>query len=104
MTLAVFTDPDRLADWDWTKWLPHGADVRSGTTRLVAVGPEQADALARQLLAAAPGAAKGGTRLYAGHGGFGVYLPVHASGGEPRLTGGWRLVRCVGDERRPVDI
>ncbi|MFD8390622.1 FtsK/SpoIIIE domain-containing protein [Streptomyces sp. NPDC059680] len=54
VTVAVFTDADRLADWDWTKWLPHGADVRSGTTRLVAVGPEQADALARHLLAARP--------------------------------------------------
>jgi S-DNA-T family DNA segregation ATPase FtsK/SpoIIIE len=50
VTVAVFADADRLADWDWTKWLPHGADARSGSTRLVAVGPEQADALARQLL------------------------------------------------------
>ncbi len=56
VTVAVFTDPDRLADWDWTKWLPHGADPRSGTARLVAVGPEQSDALARQLLSASPGA------------------------------------------------
>ncbi|MFC0596865.1 FtsK/SpoIIIE domain-containing protein [Streptomyces palmae] len=54
VTVAVFTDADRLADWDWTKWLPHGADVRSGTTRLIAVGPEQADMLAQHLLAAAP--------------------------------------------------
>jgi S-DNA-T family DNA segregation ATPase FtsK/SpoIIIE len=54
VTVAVFADADRAADWDWTKWLPHGADVRSGTTRLVAFGPEQADTLARQLLAAAP--------------------------------------------------
>ncbi|MCL2554849.1 MAG: FtsK/SpoIIIE domain-containing protein, partial [Actinomycetia bacterium] len=54
VTVAVFTDADRLADWDWTKWLPHGADVRSGATRLVAAGPEQADALARHLLGAAP--------------------------------------------------
>ncbi|WP_210577671.1 FtsK/SpoIIIE domain-containing protein [Streptomyces sp. GESEQ-4] len=54
VTVAVFTDPDRLADWDWTKWLPHGADAQSGTTRLVAVGPEQSEALARSLLTAAP--------------------------------------------------
>ncbi|MGW1620876.1 FtsK/SpoIIIE domain-containing protein [Streptomyces sp. NPDC002172] len=60
VTVAVFTDPDRLTDWDWTKWLPHGADARSGTARLVAVGPEETDALARQLLAAAPGAEAGG--------------------------------------------
>ncbi|MES4887432.1 FtsK/SpoIIIE domain-containing protein [Streptomyces sp. NPDC096012] len=54
VTVAVFTDADRLADWDWTKWLPHGVDVRSGTARLVAVGPEQADTLAQHLLAAGP--------------------------------------------------
>ena len=54
VTVALFTDADRLGDWDWTKWLPHGADVRSGTTRLVAVGPEQADALAQHLLTAGP--------------------------------------------------
>ncbi|SEN79952.1 FtsK/SpoIIIE domain-containing protein [Actinacidiphila rubida] len=54
LTVAVFTDADRLGDWDWTKWLPHGADPRSGATRLVAVGPEQADALAQHLLAAGP--------------------------------------------------
>ncbi|GAA1104026.1 FtsK/SpoIIIE domain-containing protein [Streptomyces javensis] len=50
VTLAVFADPDRLADWEWTKWLPHGADMRTGTTRLVAIGPEQADTLAKSLL------------------------------------------------------
>ncbi|MGW7526534.1 FtsK/SpoIIIE domain-containing protein [Streptomyces sp. NPDC054783] len=60
VTVAVFTDADRLADWDWTKWLPHAADVRSGTTRLVAVGPEQADTLARHLLAARPAQAAAG--------------------------------------------
>ncbi|MBY8882557.1 FtsK/SpoIIIE domain-containing protein [Actinacidiphila acidipaludis] len=54
VTVAVFADADRLADWDWTKWLPHGADVRSGATRLVAVGQEQSDALAQHLLAAGP--------------------------------------------------
>ncbi len=52
VTVALFTDPDRLPDWDWTKWLPHGADPRSGSTRLVAVGAEQSDVLARALLAA----------------------------------------------------
>ncbi|MDW6058503.1 hypothetical protein SAZ11_11030 [Streptomyces sp. FXJ1.4098] len=60
MTLAVFTDPERLADWDWTKWLPHGADPQSGTSRLVAVGPEQSDTLARGLLSAAPRRTEGG--------------------------------------------
>ncbi|MFI1330294.1 FtsK/SpoIIIE domain-containing protein [Streptomyces sp. NPDC020845] len=60
VTLAVFTDPERLADWDWTKWLPHGADPQSGTSRLVAVGPEQSDTLARGLLSAAPRRTEGG--------------------------------------------
>ncbi|MFD5384395.1 FtsK/SpoIIIE domain-containing protein [Streptomyces sp. NPDC127074] len=61
VTLAVFADPARLADWEWTKWLPHGADPQSGTSRLVAVGPEQSDALARGLLAAAPRRTEDGT-------------------------------------------
>ncbi|MFC9201322.1 FtsK/SpoIIIE domain-containing protein [[Kitasatospora] papulosa] len=52
--LALFTDVDRLGDWDWTKWLPHGADAQSGAARLVAVGPEQSEALARSLLATGP--------------------------------------------------
>ncbi|NUS89001.1 MAG: FHA domain-containing protein [Streptomyces sp.] len=60
VTLAVFADPERLADWDWTKWLPHGADPQSGTSRLVAVGPEQSDTLARGLLSAAPRRTEGG--------------------------------------------
>ncbi|MEU2353506.1 FtsK/SpoIIIE domain-containing protein [Streptomyces misionensis] len=66
VTVAVFTDADRLADWDWTKWLPHGADVRSGTTRLVAVGPEQADTLAQHLLATGPPAQAAAGRPTAG--------------------------------------
>ena len=53
VTVAVFTDAARLAAWDWTKWLPHGADLKSGSARLVAVGPQQSEALARSLLAAA---------------------------------------------------
>ncbi|MER6305411.1 FtsK/SpoIIIE domain-containing protein [Streptomyces sp. NPDC001657] len=51
VTVAVFTDPGRLHDWDWTKWLPHGADPRSGEARLVAVGHEPAQELAKDLLA-----------------------------------------------------
>ncbi|MDZ5447687.1 FtsK/SpoIIIE domain-containing protein [Micromonospora sp. 4G57] len=64
VTLAIFADPDRIADWDWTKWLPHGADLRSGSARFVAVGPEQSQALARRLLAEAPvsGTAEAPTR------------------------------------------
>ncbi|HEX6500118.1 MAG TPA: FtsK/SpoIIIE domain-containing protein [Micromonosporaceae bacterium] len=54
VTVAVFADPDRIAEWEWTKWLPHGADLKSGSIRLVAVGHEQSQALARALLAGAP--------------------------------------------------
>jgi S-DNA-T family DNA segregation ATPase FtsK/SpoIIIE len=50
VTVAVFADEDRIADWEWTKWLPHGTDPRDGTGRLVAVGSERAEALARTLL------------------------------------------------------
>jgi S-DNA-T family DNA segregation ATPase FtsK/SpoIIIE len=74
--LAVFADADRLADWDWTKWLPHGADTRSGSTRLVAVGPEQSDALARTLTAAAPATPERGT----GEDGSGAVLLVVVDG------------------------
>ena len=51
VTVAVFADEDRIADWDWTKWLPHGADPRSGSGRYVAIGAAQSEALARSLLA-----------------------------------------------------
>jgi S-DNA-T family DNA segregation ATPase FtsK/SpoIIIE len=64
VTVAIFADPDRIADWDWTKWLPHGADLRSGSARFVAVGHESSQALARRLLADAPvsGAAEAPSR------------------------------------------
>ena len=50
VAIAVFADEDRIGDWDWTKWLPHGSDQRSGSSRLVAVGAEHAEVLARSLL------------------------------------------------------
>ena len=50
VAVAVFADEERIGDWDWTKWLPHGADPRSGSSRLVAVGAEPAEVLARSLL------------------------------------------------------
>src|SRR5579875_1070968 len=53
LMVAVCADPDRAAGWEWTKWLPHVADPASGE-RLLAVGGEQAEALARSLLAAQP--------------------------------------------------
>ena len=57
VTVAVFLDEDRAADWDWTKWLPHGADPRSGSSRYVAVGAERCEILARSLLTEAGAAA-----------------------------------------------
>jgi S-DNA-T family DNA segregation ATPase FtsK/SpoIIIE len=72
LTVAVFADPDRIADWDWTKWLPHGADLRSGTSRFVAVGPDEADTLARSLLATA--ASRSGPA-------FGAFSPSEGNGG-----------------------
>ena len=50
VAVAVFADEDRIADWEWTKWLPHGADPKSGSSRYVAVGAERCEALARSLL------------------------------------------------------
>jgi DNA segregation ATPase FtsK/SpoIIIE, S-DNA-T family len=51
LAVAVFTDPDRVADWDWTKWLPHVRDRRSGgSVRLLAAGTDGCAALARDLL------------------------------------------------------
>lgn len=56
LTVAVFTDPDRARQWDWVKWLPHVADRRGGSGRLLAVGPAESESLARALLAASPSA------------------------------------------------
>ena len=72
VAVAVFADEDRIGDWDWTKWLPHGLDPRSGSSRLVAVGAEHSEILARSLLAelfaaaAAPAAARDGESRAAG--------------------------------------
>jgi S-DNA-T family DNA segregation ATPase FtsK/SpoIIIE len=54
VAVTIFADPDRIADWDWAKWLPHGMDLRSGSTRLVAVGGDEASSLARALIAQTP--------------------------------------------------
>jgi S-DNA-T family DNA segregation ATPase FtsK/SpoIIIE len=50
VAVALFVDEDRGADWDWTKWLPHGEDPRSGSSRFVAIGAERCEALARSLI------------------------------------------------------
>jgi S-DNA-T family DNA segregation ATPase FtsK/SpoIIIE len=62
VAVAVFADEDRIADWDWTKWLPHGAGSRSGSERLVAVGAEDCETLARTLLAEFGGATGAGSQ------------------------------------------
>ncbi|WP_230419530.1 FtsK/SpoIIIE domain-containing protein [Catenulispora pinistramenti] len=72
VAVAVFADEDRIADWDWTKWLPHGADPRSGASRYVAVGAEHCETLARSLLAELADA-------NAGPGGFGAGRPADPS-------------------------
>lgn len=59
LALAVFVDEERAADWDWTKWLPHGADPRTGSSRFVAIGAERCEVLARGLLAEFGAAAAG---------------------------------------------
>lgn len=52
VTVAVFADADRAADWDWAKWLPHVIDPSSGgSARLLAAGPADCRELARGLLA-----------------------------------------------------
>ncbi|MFD0632106.1 FtsK/SpoIIIE domain-containing protein [Catenulispora yoronensis] len=50
LAVAVFVDEDRRADWDWTKWLPHGIDPRTNSSRYVAIGAERCETLARALL------------------------------------------------------
>jgi S-DNA-T family DNA segregation ATPase FtsK/SpoIIIE len=54
VVVAVFVDADRAGSWDWVKWLPHVADRRGGSGRLIAVGTAEAEALARALLSTAP--------------------------------------------------
>lgn len=59
VTVAVFTDAGRAADWDWTKWLPHTRDRRGGgSSRLLASGPDAVDTLATALLEAGPAVAQ----------------------------------------------
>lgn len=55
LRLVVLTQPDRAAEWDWTKWLPHTRPTPgAGGGRLVSADADDGDALLRTLLAAAP--------------------------------------------------
>lgn len=51
LAVAVFTDPDRAADWTWCTWLPHAADPEGGPDPSTAHGPAAVDALVRDLAA-----------------------------------------------------
>jgi DNA segregation ATPase FtsK/SpoIIIE, S-DNA-T family len=54
LALAVFTSAAWSVRWEWAKWLPHLLDRAQGSTRLVAAGRAEADALASELLAGHP--------------------------------------------------
>lgn len=55
LTVAVFADASRAAEWGWAKWLPHVLDrAGGGGSRLLAAGGPDSEALARTLLAASP--------------------------------------------------
>ena len=50
VSVAVLTESDRVADWEWTKWLPHVRDVRRGeAARLLAGSDPEWQALAARL-------------------------------------------------------
>jgi S-DNA-T family DNA segregation ATPase FtsK/SpoIIIE len=56
LRIAVLTEPDRAADWDWVKWLPHthSLDESSGRQLLAATAEDVAFVL-DELLASRPG-------------------------------------------------
>ncbi|GAA1995537.1 FtsK/SpoIIIE domain-containing protein [Catenulispora subtropica] len=87
LAVAVFADEDRIADWDWTKWLPHGADPRTGSSRYVAVGAERCETLARSLLTelGEAGGALGGPGGSGGLGGTLAGRPGDSAAGMPAL-------------------
>lgn len=50
LPVVILTEPARVADWDWAKWLPHTRTEDGG--RLLAASPEERSALLTALLAA----------------------------------------------------
>jgi S-DNA-T family DNA segregation ATPase FtsK/SpoIIIE len=51
LQIAVLTEPERSAEWDWAKWLPHARDAsRGGDARLLAGDPAKAGELAAELM------------------------------------------------------
>lgn len=63
LRIAVLTEPSRVADWDWAKWLPHthSLDEAAGR-RMLAATPGDVDAVLTELFEAGGGttAAAGG--------------------------------------------
>ena len=54
LTIGVFVDPGREADWEWSKWLPHTRNRRSGGgARWLSARREESDSLLRALAAGA---------------------------------------------------
>ncbi|HEX3607964.1 MAG TPA: FHA domain-containing protein, partial [Candidatus Dormibacteraeota bacterium] len=59
--IAVLTDADRAAVWDWTKWLPHTRDrAGAGGARLLAAREDECETLLRTLLGPGDGARRDG--------------------------------------------
>jgi S-DNA-T family DNA segregation ATPase FtsK/SpoIIIE len=51
LQIAVLTEPERSAEWDWAKWLPHARDAsRGGDARLLAADPESVGELTAELM------------------------------------------------------
>jgi DNA segregation ATPase FtsK/SpoIIIE, S-DNA-T family len=57
VAVAICTNAERAADWDWAKWLPHTVDRRGGGGRLLAGGAGEVAALAQALAGSRGGAA-----------------------------------------------
>ncbi|HEX7132571.1 MAG TPA: FtsK/SpoIIIE domain-containing protein [Iamia sp.] len=49
----VLSAPDRAADWDWAKWLPHTLDPGGSGRRLITGDPDAAEAVCKAMLEAA---------------------------------------------------
>ncbi|HEY5316979.1 MAG TPA: FtsK/SpoIIIE domain-containing protein [Solirubrobacteraceae bacterium] len=51
LQIAVLTESERSAEWDWAKWLPHARDAsRGGDARLLAADPTSVSELTAELM------------------------------------------------------
>jgi type VII secretion protein EccCb len=56
LRVAILTDPGRVGDWEWAKWLPHTADASgSAAGRRLTCDANSSNAVLRELLAAGQG-------------------------------------------------